>query len=573
MAMSIDGEPHHPPAHRFVPHFPDHRRALPMPNLIVTSGALAGQVFGFSDTAVIGRGQFSEVRLNDPTVSRRHAQIQRNGTVWELRDQESANGTFLRGGRITASERIRDGDELQFGEVKTVFRTAPIEPPSLPLPRRPGNQSARAAPAVQRTKNAAPGPLGLSDLLARLKLFCDIGALARRPHDLRATLTEALRVIRAALPLLDYAAIYARNTGTENLTCLAQHVNPAADYRFAQAGDFLREAVRLEFGIEVNDEAARTALAARLHADSVPAALLGMPLRLGSEVLGALYLESALAENAWRAADRELFAGVAGQLAWLIGSQQAQSPERAIEAHDLALARRIQQRFLPQAPPALSGWRFADSYAAARVIGGDYFDYFHYRDGRHGLVIADVSGKAVSGALYMARLSVEVRVLARNLAGPDELLAGLNRKLAQELEPGMFVTMLAAALEPESGKLTFASAGHPAPLLRAADGGVTELGEHGALPLGAMPDTDFPLHTASVAPGDCVLFYTDGLDEAHDVKQELFGKDRVIKTLADSGGNAQGTLDALLAEVARFTDGEAQSDDLTMIALARESVR
>src|SRR5258708_11827499 len=126
-----------------------------------------------------------------------------------------------------------------------------------------------------------------------------------------------------------------------------------------------------------------------------------------------------------------------------------------MEAHDLALARRIQQHFLPQSPPNIPGYRIADSYAAARVIGGDYYDFFQYKDGRHGLVIADVSGKAVSGALYMARLSVQVRVLARNLAGPEELLAGLNRKLNQELEPGMFVTMFAAALDAPSGTLAF----------------------------------------------------------------------------------------------------------------------
>src|SRR5262249_38394501 len=160
------------------------------------------------------------------------------------------------------------------------------------------------------------------------------------------------------------------------------------------------------------------------------------------------------------------------------------SPERAIEAHDLALARRIQQHFLPQSAPKIPGYRIADSYAAARVIGGDYYDFFQFRDGRHGIVIADVSGKAVSGALYMARLSVQVRVLARNLAGPEELLAGLNRKLNQELEPGMFVTMFAAAIEPQSGLLEFANAGHPVPLLRAPDGSIGELGEPGALPLG-----------------------------------------------------------------------------------------
>jgi sigma-B regulation protein RsbU (phosphoserine phosphatase) len=260
-------------------------------------------------------------------------------------------------------------------------------------------------------------------------------------------------------------------------------------------------------------------------------------------------------------------------LAWLIAANQAQSPERAVETHDLALARRIQQRFLPQSPPKLPGYRLADSYAAARVIGGDYFDYFPYRDGRHGLVIADVSGKAVSGALYMARLSIQVRMFARTLGSPEELLTALNRKLAQELEPGMFVTMLAAAIEPDSGTLEFANAGHPAPLLRATDGTVTELGESGALPLGAMSDTTFPQFRATLARGSCVLFYTDGLDEAHDLHQNLFGRERVIATLGSNGGDAQGTLDALLAEVARFTNGQTQSDDLTMIALARDQAR
>ncbi|MBU6199213.1 MAG: SpoIIE family protein phosphatase [Xanthomonadaceae bacterium] len=543
-----------------------------MPSLIVTSGALAGQVFGFSDAAVIGRGQFSEVRLNDPTVSRRHASIRRNGAAWEVSDQDSANGTLLRGMRIAGPVPVTDGDELQFGEVKAVFRATPSDQPSLPSPSLPSTNSTRARAAIDAARaDAVPGSPGLRDLLARLKLFCDIGALSRRPQDLRTTLDEALHALLATFPQTSRAAVYARHGGTETLTRLAQQTTATSGgSEFALADAFLREALRQEYGIEITDDPGREALAARLRTDVVPAALLGMPLRLGGETLGALYLESAFAQNAWRPADRELFAGVAGQLAWLVASQQAQSPERLVEAHDLALARRIQQRFLPQSAPVLPGYRFADSYAAARVIGGDYFDYFQYRDGRHGLVIADVSGKAVSGALYMARLSVQVRVFARNLVGPDELLAGLNRKLAHELEPGMFVTMLAAAIEPESGRLEFANAGHPAPLLRDPDRRVCELGEHGALPLGAMSDTSFPLHAATITPGACLLLYTDGLDEAHDVSQQLFGKERVIQTLADSGGSAQGTIDALLADVARFTDGQAQSDDLTLITVARD---
>lgn len=547
-----------------------------MPSLIVTSGTLAGQIFSFSDTAVIGRGQYSDVRLNDATVSRRHAMICRNGNSFELRDQNSANGTLLRGKRIDESVPLRDGDELQFGEVKAVYRSAASERPSQPA-MAPVTDNATGSRAVLPAKSAGADRSGsaggLRDLLARLKLCSDLGHLAQSRQDLRERLDRALAAIHEAFPQTSTIAVYSCVAGTEQLNCLARRDNPSDSLEFGRIEAFLNDAMRREHGLSVTDASARDALAARLHAELVPAALLGVPLRLSGEVLGALYIDSAYADQAWRAADQDLFLTVAGQLSWMLGAAQTQSPERAIEAHDLALARRIQQRFLPQSPPALRGYRFADCYSAARVIGGDYYDFFNFADGRQGMVIADVSGKAVSGALYMARLSVQVGQLARGLSGPQELLMLLNRQLAEELEPGMFVTMLAVAIRPESGELTIANAGHPAPLQRLRDGTVHELGEEGALPLGAMADTTFQQSTTTLAKGCCVLFYTDGLDEAHDVNKTLFGKSRIVRTLAEAGADAQVALDALLADLAQFTAGEPQSDDLTLITLSRNTGR
>jgi serine phosphatase RsbU (regulator of sigma subunit) len=544
-----------------------------MPSLIVTSGALAGQVFSFSETAVIGRGQFSDVRLNDATVSRRHALIRGVGTDFELSDQDSANGTRRCGKLISAPTLIQDGDELEFGEIKAVFRSAANPRDSLPS-LQPEAAPAKAARPVAVTRDpgvVAPpvAPPGLRELLARLKLFCDIGALARREEPLREQLTRALDALLAAFPNARCAGIHAGDDSSSgHLAPIAQACRATPAPSLAHVEAFLHEAMRHENGIAVVDAESRDVLAARLQVDTLPAAALGMPIRVGTRVLGALYLDSDDAAHAWRAGDQELFAGIAGQLGWLIAMQRGQSTERAIDTHDLALARRIQQRFLPQAVPEIGGYRIAESYAAARVIGGDYFDFFNYRDGRAGIVIADVSGKSVSGALYMARLSVQVRALARHMGGPTELLSGLNRKLYQELEPGMFVTMLAAALDAEHGALEFACAGHPPPLLRAADGRVSELASPGALPLGAMNDAQFPHHSATLPPGSCVLFYTDGLDEAHNENNELFGKERVIAALARNG-HAQEVLDALLTDLARFTAGEAQSDDLTLIVVSR----
>jgi serine phosphatase RsbU (regulator of sigma subunit) len=539
-----------------------------MPSLIITSGTLTGQVFSFSDSAVVGRGQFSDVRLNDPTVSRRHALIRRNGPGYELRDQDSANGTQHRGQRLTTMVSIDDGDELQFGDVKAVFRSAASGEPSLPALAGHDANSTRQRTAVDAQRMAAEAP-GLRELLARMKLLCDLGALARGTQDLRDVLNRALAAVLAAFPQVSRAAVYRPSGGAEHFAALAMCANPSAGPVFAELEALLAEALRLEYGLNISDAGARESLVARLRADNLPAAVLAMPLRLGEDTLGVFYLESAVVEHAWRAADQELFVGIAGQLAWLVASQTA-SAERAIETHDLAVARRVQQHFLPQSVPTVPGYRFVDSYAAAQVLGGGYYDFFRYRDGRHGLVIADVSGKAVSGALYLARLSVQVRVLARNLDGPEELLAGLNRKLAQELEPGMFVTMFAAALDAEAGMLEFANAGHPAPLLRLPDATVGTLGETGALPLGAMNDATFRARRADLPPGSCALFFGAGLEDAHNGKKEIFGKERIVRTLVDSGGGAQAALDALLAEFARFSEGEPQHSDVVLIALARE---
>jgi phosphoserine phosphatase RsbU/P len=108
------------------------------------------------------------------------------------------------------------------------------------------------------------------------------------------------------------------------------------------------------------------------------------------------------------------------------------------------------------------------------------------------------------------------------------------------------------------------------PLMRMPDNSMVEIGEPGALPLGAMGDTVFREIKAIIEPGACVLFYTDGLDEAHNPQKELFGKERIVKTMIDGGNNAQAILDSLLAELARFTSGEPQSDDLTLLTLSRE---
>ncbi len=539
-----------------------------MPSLIVTSGILSGQVFSFCETVVIGRGQYSDVRLNDPTVSRRHAEIRARDSRFELRDLLSANGTCHKGRRIAKVVAITDGDELQFGEIKVVFRSQGVESPSLVMPAVAGARETRSQPGIAVMQDAtvkkAIEPDAMGQMAARLKLFCDIAQLANARQPLRAQVLQAMDAVLRVFPDVTIGAIYASVAGGGTLSLLCACSRPGWSLNAKRAEAVLGEAVRQEMGLHVNDETALEVLATRVGLQEMPArALLALPLRLSGELLGMVYLE-ADSEAAWHAADHELFRGIAAQFAWLIGAHRMSSPERAIEAYDLQLARRIQQRFLPQAPPQLAGYRFADSYAAARVIGGDYYDFVNFSDGRVGILIADVSGKALSGALYMARLGVQVRALTDKVAGPKEL----NYRLHSQLEAGMFITMLAAGLRPESGALELVSAGHPYPLWRRVGGSVQAIAAGSALPLGAAADSNYSCAPLQLEPGELLLFYTDGLDEAHNEQKELFGRERVMTVLAKSA-DSQLVLDNLLAEVGQFAGGEPQSDDLTMIALMR----
>ena len=504
-------------------------------------------------------------------MSRRHALIRREGDVYELRDQDSANGTFYRGEKLSQATPIEDGDELQFGEIKTVFRVASSEQPSLAPLSVPSTISTGSRPVFNAEAARAQHnlqPTGLREMLARLKLFYDVGSQARQKIDLRQQLGNILHAIKSAFPQLTRASIFAPTTGSEHLAQLADRTSKSDSVPFTEIEGFLLESLRREQGLMVNDAEGREAIATRLRADIMPAALAGIPLRVGDDVLGVLYLESALIESAWRAGDHELFVGLAGQLAWLLASAQGQSAERAVETHDLALARRIQQRFLPQSPPKIAGYRFADSYAAARVIGGDYYDFFQFRDGKQGFVIADVSGKAVP-ARCTWRASACRRARSRGTWADRRNCWRDQSQALSGSRTGHVRDDARRHCRSRVGVLTLANAGHPQPLLRSAENNVTEIGEPGALPLGAMGDTVFR-DAGDARARCCVLFYTDGLDEAHNAQKELFGKERVIRTLIDGGSGAQAVLDSLLAELARFTSGEPQSDDLTLVTLSRD---
>jgi serine phosphatase RsbU (regulator of sigma subunit)/predicted ester cyclase len=244
--------------------------------------------------------------------------------------------------------------------------------------------------------------------------------------------------------------------------------------------------------------------------------------------------------------------------------------ERERVEQELRVARSIQQASLPKEVPEPEGWQIYPLYRSAREVGGDFYDIFELEDGRLGIVVGDATGKGVPAALVMASARSMLRAVAQASAySPGDVLSRVNDSLAIDIPPNMFVTCFYAILDPKSGHLRYANAGHDLPYLWHG-GGAEELKARG-MPLGLMPGMSYEEKEVTMELGDSVLFYSDGLVEAHEPKGEMFGFPRLRGLVAEHGED--GSLgNSLLEELYSFVgDGWEQEDDITLLTLKRSA--
>jgi serine phosphatase RsbU (regulator of sigma subunit)/anti-sigma regulatory factor (Ser/Thr protein kinase) len=300
---------------------------------------------------------------------------------------------------------------------------------------------------------------------------------------------------------------------------------------------------------------------------------LAVPLVSQGELIGILNLGPRLSEQEYSADDRKLLDNLASQaapalrVAQLVREQEAEIRTRERYEQELRIARLIQQNFLPREAPALAGWRPEAFYRSAREVGGDFYDFIELDEGRLGIVIGDVTDKGVPAALMMASTRSIIRSVAHRIDPPGEVLRIVNEQLCPEMPPKMFVTCLYAVLEPHSGRLVYANAGHNLPYRRAADC-VDELKARG-MPLGLMPGSHYEEKEVTIAAGEIVLFTSDGIAEAHNADGEMFGCPRIIDIL-EARQPTDDLRDLVLEALDAFTGAAwEQEDDITMVTLER----
>jgi serine phosphatase RsbU (regulator of sigma subunit)/predicted ester cyclase len=243
--------------------------------------------------------------------------------------------------------------------------------------------------------------------------------------------------------------------------------------------------------------------------------------------------------------------------------------ERERVEQDLRMARSIQQASLPKEVPELEGWQISPYYQPAREVGGDFYDFHLLSEGRLGLVVGDATGKGVPAALVMSTTCGMLRLAAQSHSSPGQMLRGVNEVLYPNIPSNMFVTCFYAILDPKSGRLSYANAGHDLPYLH-RNGNAEELRARG-MPLGLMPEMSYEEKETILHSGEAALLYSDGLVEAHDPAGDMFGFPR-LRTLMVEHGEKRSLGNLLLEELFSFT-GERweQEDDITLLTLRRSA--
>jgi sigma-B regulation protein RsbU (phosphoserine phosphatase) len=295
---------------------------------------------------------------------------------------------------------------------------------------------------------------------------------------------------------------------------------------------------------------------------------LAVPLMYKSKVVGVLDLEHTR-RGFFTEEHQRTMTTLAAQIAIAIENarlyEEIERQERRLE-RDLALARELQGRLLPQTSPHLAHLDVAAKFVPARTIGGDLYDFIPYSMSRLGIVIGDVSGKGAPAAIYAALVSGIIRSHAPIEPAPAEMLSAVNLSLAERRIEAQFVSIIYAVWDDAHRTLTVSNSGLPRPIYMHA--GKAEVIEATGLPLGLFDEAEYDEFEFRMKPGDMFVLFSDGILDARNRRGELFGRGRVEKIVAESGGNsAASVVDTLFKAVAEHSAGVETFDDQTVVVI------
>jgi len=524
---------------------------------------------------LIGRGSGNQLALSDGRISRTAAAIIVDNGYY-LEDRGQRGGMFLHGKKIT-KQALQDGDIITFGRedsYQLVFRT-------LVSTATVDNLLSR----IENITHGGPSSGGLSKI--NLLLEATMLLHSQLPLDavLGTMLDHAVAVTEAERAVLLEADASGSLRGR-----LARGSKRLAIplESFAPSQTAIRLALQRQSSVitedlnrdDLNLQAAQSIVSQRLRA-VVVIPLYAMPRANSAEsmihavhgqFLGVLYLDSRR-PAAFSRLDRQILDAIGIEAASILDNARLVERERERQRleQELSIAREIQQALLPGGFRNFPNLDISGTNSPCLAVGGDYFDVFPVNDDRTAFLIADVSGKGLGAALLTTMLQGALSGMKMG-ADPAGVFHHINRFLCEHSEVGRYATMFFGILD-RDGHLEFINAGHPSPLLVRA-GEVVEAFTEGGFPVGLIPDASYVASCMALRPGDTLVLYSDGVTEAMDPDEEMFGLSRLRELLLDQHEAPLEILQRTILEAVRaFSRGANQHDDITLLLARYQATR
>jgi len=550
-----------------------------MARLVATKGPAAGKSFPLADVVTLGRSLEVDIRLDDRTVSREHARLLMDPSGdYTIQDLQSGNGTFVNGS-IVDRRKLSEGDEIRLGSNVLVFHGTPHPPAAVAAAEKTMIQIPESDSTVVNTIDVDSGsasiPISdhttieeLASANRRLQIVCEMFRSIGTDLNEEPLLDKILDTLFRVFPDTHRGFIILRDPRTGALTPGAKKtITENIDDRLAMSDAILQYVLNKRHAVLSRDAMHDGRFTgSQSIADLKVRSVMCAPLKHEDSILGFVAVDTQKVSRQYNEEGLALLAGIANQASLSIANARlhAELVGRERIEQDLRNARDIQHSFLPQQLPDVEGYEFADWYTSAHEVGGDFYDFIQLPDGKLGIVVGDVSGKGITAALMMAKMTGHVRFNAAAGLSPGQLLAALNKAISASATE-VFVTVLFMVLDPVQHTLLIGNAGHLPPLVRRADGTVESLERTSGFPIGITEEAEFPECSVRIQPHDRVCAFTDGLTEAMNKDKEVYGEERFMEALRNASLAPAAMVEKIQKSVREYTGDAEQSDDLTLV--------
>jgi len=526
----------------------------------------------------IGRSARSDICIPDAFASRLHAEIRQEGDGYWLQDLGSANGTRYNGNLVTVALPLIPGGEIQIGETTIVFEDdRPNQHSSSTLI---ADHTEALDPATTISFSHRRNPTAeilnakVSTRTELLGLISKVGVALLSSSGLDETLNQVASLVFEAVPAERCVIMLRDEKASDGMKIMvARDRNKAESIEEVRISrTVMDEVLKNGKSVLTSDAQHDPRYASQTMALLGIRSVLAVPLSVDErDIFGIIYADSPTWESSFTEEHLDILTTLASVAS--IRVENAALIDLRIERErmerELELATEIQQRFQPSAPPKMEGYQFQGISFSCYEIGGDYYDFIKQGDGKMLIALGDVSGKGTAAALLMS--SVHAAMHAQVSAGSHlpEIVRSVNQYLAENTPANRFVTLFAAELDPENGRLRYINAGHNPPIVARANGNIEQLSS-GGFPLGILPTAEFEVGEIELGHGEAVVIYSDGVSEANNLEEEEFGMDRLTEVVRRNlGASAAGIRDKVESSLSAFTETAPANDDITLVIVKR----